>query len=199
MKPRLHLETPDGSRRIVLHTCCAPCSSAIIEALADNGIEPLIFYYNPNIYPRDEYLKRRDECSRYARSLGLEIIDGDYDHDSWRAGVAGLEQEPERGARCSVCFRMRLIRAAELAAGRGITLFATTLSSSRWKNQAQIAEEGRTAAALYPGTMFWDYNWRRGGLQERRSELIRQMNFYNQLYCGCEFSLGSRRNTPSDK
>lgn len=189
MKPSLHVTPPDGSRRIVLHTCCAPCSSAIIECLTDNGIEPLIYYFNPNIYPRDEYLKRRDECSRYARALGLEIIDGDYDHDTWRQCVAGMELEPERGARCTECFRMRLTSTARVASERGIAVFATTLASSRWKNLDQINDAGRTAAALWPGTIFWEHNWRRGGLQQRRGEIIREMGFYNQLYCGCEFSM----------
>ena len=189
MKPSLKISTPDGSSRIVLHTCCAPCSSAILECLADNGIEPLIYYFNPNIHPRDEYLKRRDECTRHALRLGLEIVDGDYDHEEWCGRVRGLECEPERGRRCAECFRMRLLATAKLASERGIGIFTTTLASSRWKSLEQINEAGRTAASAYPGTIFWEQNWRRGGLQERRSELIRELGFYNQLYCGCEFSL----------
>lgn len=189
MKPHLDISTPDGSRRVVLHTCCAPCSSAIVECMLDNGITPLIYYFNPNIYPAGEYLARRDECTRYAERFGLEVVDGDYDHAAWRCGVEGLECEPERGARCAECFRMRLFATARLAAGRGIPVFTTTLASSRWKSLEQIAAAGRTAAALWPGTIFWEQNWRRGGLQERRGEIIREMNFYNQLYCGCEFSM----------
>lgn len=192
MKPSLKISPPDGSRRIVLHTCCAPCSSAILECLADNGIEPLIFYFNPNIYPHEEYLKRRDECTCHAQRLGLEIVDGDYDHSGWLGCVAGMEGEPERGARCRECFLMRLEQTARLAAERGITVFTTTLASSRWKSLEQINEAGRAAAALYPQTIFWEQNWRRGGLQERRNELIRELGFYNQLYCGCEFSAGDK-------
>lgn len=189
MKPSLKVSTPDGSSRILLHTCCAPCSSAIIECLTDNGIEPLIYYFNPNIYPRDEYLRRRDECTRHALALGLEIVDGDYDHESWRGCVSGMEGEPERGARCAECFRMRLLSAARMASERGITVFSTTLASSRWKSLEQINAAGRVAAGHYPGTIFWEQNWRRGGLQERRNELIREHDFYNQTYCGCEFSI----------
>ena len=192
MKPQLKISTPDGSRRIVLHACCAPCSSAILECLTDNGIEPLIYYFNPNIYPDAEYLRRRDECTRHAQRLGLEIVDGDYDHNDWLGCVAGMEGEPERGARCRECFRMRLEQTARLAAERGITVFTTTLASSRWKRLDQINDAGRAAAALYPQTIFWEQNWRRGGLQERRSELIREFGFYNQLYCGCEFSAGDK-------
>ena len=192
MKPQLKISTPDGSRRIVLHACCAPCLSAILECLTDNGIEPLIYYFNPNIYPDAEYLRRRDECTRHAQRLGLEIVDGDYDHNGWLGCVAGMEGEPERGARCRECFRMRLEQTARLAAERGITVFTTTLASSRWKRLDQINDAGRAAAALYPQTIFWEQNWRRGGLQERRNELLREFGFYNQLYCGCEFSAGDK-------
>lgn len=188
-KPHITLTIPGGGSRIVLHACCAPCSSAILECLTDNGIEPLIYYFNPNIHPLDEYLRRRDECTRHALRLGLEIVDGDYDHAAWCGCVTGLESEPERGARCTECFRMRLLSTARLAAERGIGVFTTTLASSRWKSLEQINAAGRAAAAAVAGTTFWEQNWRRGGLQERRCELVRELGFYNQLYCGCEFSM----------
>lgn len=188
MKPKISLTTPDSSRRIVLHSCCAPCSAAIIEALLANDIEPVIFYFNPNIYPREEYITRRNECTRYAEMLGLEIIDGDYDHNRWLDNVQGMECEPERGVRCLECFRMRLLATARFAAERGISTFTTTLASSRWKSLEQINQAGREAAAQVAGTLFWEQNWRKGGLQERRGELLRENDFYNQLYCGCEFS-----------
>ncbi len=188
MRPNLKITTPDGSRRIVLHSCCAPCSAAIIEALLANDIEPVIFYFNPNIYPREEYIIRRDECTRYAASLGLEIVDGDYDHIRWLDSVRGLESAPERSFRCLDCFRLRLLATARFAADNGISVFTTTLASSRWKSLEQIATAGRYAASLVAGTIFWEQNWRKGGLQERRGELLRENNFYNQLYCGCEFS-----------
>lgn len=189
MKPKLQISTPNGAHRIVLHSCCAPCSAAIIEALIANDIEPVIFYFNPNIYPHEEYLIRRDECTRYAEKLGLEIVDGDYDHTRWLAGVKGFECEPERGSRCMECFRMRMVATARFAAVRGIEVFTTTLASSRWKSLEQIASAGLFAASQVEGTIFWEQNWRKGGLQERRGELLRENNFYNQLYCGCEFSM----------
>ncbi|MCF0166379.1 MAG: epoxyqueuosine reductase QueH [Bacteroidales bacterium] len=185
------LRTPDSSDRIVLHTCCAPCSSAIIEALMDNGITPVIFYSNSNIFPRQEYLVRKEECSRYALKLGLEIIDDDYCHSDWLEGVKGLECEPERGGRCLECFRFRLLRSARFAASRGISVFTTTLASSRWKSLEQINTAGAWAASQVEGTVFWDQNWRKGGLQERRNALLKENGFYNQLYCGCEFSISS--------
>ena len=95
-KPMLKLQTPDGEKRVLLHSCCAPCSSAIIECLLANDIRPTLFYYNPNIYPQEEYEIRKDEAIRYTRSLGLDFVDGDYDYRQWRRSMQGLENEPER-------------------------------------------------------------------------------------------------------
>ncbi len=175
--------------KILLHTCCAPCSGAIIEYMLQNGMTPVIYYCNPNIYPYEEYLVRKNECTRYAQSLGLEIVDADWSHTEWRTCVSGLENEPERGARCLECFRMRLLSAARYAHEHGFTTFTSTLDSSRWKRHDQIVEAGRWAAAQFPGLTFDGRNWRQGGLQERRGQIIREQNFYNQRYCGCEFSM----------
>lgn len=174
---------------LLLHCCCAPCASAIIEWMLQNGIRPTLFYCNPNIYPHEEYLIRKNELTRYAEKLGLEVIDDDYNHEQWLQNVCGYEGEPERGHRCLLCFRQRLLRAAQVAAERGITQFATTLASSRWKSLEQIEEAGTWAASQCPGTEFMARNWRKGGLQQRRNELLRENNFYNQQYCGCEFSM----------
>jgi len=188
-KSNFNLQVPDGSQRILLHTCCAPCSSAIIECLMQHGITPVIYYCNPNIFPHEEYLIRKNECSRYAQSLGLEIIDADYDHQAWLEKMKGMENEPERGARCLNCFKMRLLQTAQYAHEHGFTVITTTLASSRWKSLEQINEAGRWATQQYPDVIFWDQNWRKGGLQERRLAIIKEYNFYNQLYCGCEFSV----------
>ena len=181
-------EVPMGETKVLLHTCCAPCSSAIIEHLLKNGVTPVIYYCNPNIYPLEEYEIRKNECTRYAQSLGLEIVDADYDHDNWLEAVRGLEAEPERGGRCLKCFKLRLLRTAEYAKVRGIRLITTTLASSRWKSLDQINEAG-TWACEGKDVMWWGYNWKKGGLQERRLQIIREYDFYNQLYCGCEFSM----------
>ncbi len=193
------IQAPMGETKVLLHTCCAPCSSAIIEAMMQNGITPVIFYCNPNIYPREEYEIRKNECTRYAQSLGLEIIDDDYDHEAWLEAVKGMEDEPERGGRCLKCFKIRLLRTAEYAAKRGIRVITTTLASSRWKSLDQINEAGRwaccqingriSAAPLASEVIWWDQNWRKGGLQERRLQIIKEYDFYNQQYCGCEFSM----------
>lgn len=180
---------PGGEEKVLLHTCCAPCSSAIVECLLQHGITPTIFYCNPNIYPIEEYLKRKNECTRYAESLGLEIVDADYNHDNWLNCVKGLEKEPERGGRCLKCFKMRLRKTAEYARDHGFKVITTTLASSRWKSLEQIEEAGVEACSDIQDVTFWTQNWRKGGLSERRVAIIKEMNFYNQTYCGCEFSI----------
>lgn len=179
--------------KIVLHCCCAPCSAAILEWMAGNGFSPLLYYYNPNIFPQAEYEIRKSECTRYARALNLEIVDGDYDHREWLRKIAGMEAEPERGKRCAQCFRIRMLATAKLASERGISRFATTLASSRWKDLKQIEEAGNWAASCFQGVGFFAKNWRKGGLSERRRILLAENGFYNQQYCGCEFSMRDRQ------
>lgn len=180
---------PEDCSEVLLHACCAPCSSAIVEWLLQHDVRPTIFYYNPNIWPREEYDIRKNESKRHAESLGISWIDGDYDHDAWLQGVCGLENQPERGLRCEQCFRMRLLATARKASELGIRYFATTLASSRWKSLEQINRAGQAAQEAVPGATFWDQNWRKGGLQDRRNQLLKEYGFYNQQYCGCEFSV----------
>ncbi|HIZ87953.1 MAG TPA: epoxyqueuosine reductase QueH [Candidatus Coprenecus pullistercoris] len=217
--------------KVLLHSCCAPCSAAILEWMGQNGYEPTILFYNPNIFPEEEYLKRKNEIVRYAQEIGVAIVDldggnaeirsgreltagmtepgnaeeqqgaaGDFweqQHTQWLKCTVGLENEPERGGRCLACFKHRLCTAASYAADYGFPLFTTTLASSRWKDIRQINEAGFYAEEHCGRslTRFWDRNWRKGGLYERRNILARQ--FYNQQYCGCEFSL-AHRNHSSD-
>lgn len=184
----LKIVTPNKDDKVLLHSCCAPCSSAIIECMVANGIRPTIYYYNPNIYPLEEYETRKAEAKRFVTSQGLMFVDADYDYDGWKEGVCGLENEPERGKRCLQCFKMRLLQTARYALEHGFTIFTTTLASSRWKSLEQINEAGRWASEQVEGVTFWEQNWRKGGLQERRNQLLKEYGFYNQQYCGCEFS-----------
>jgi len=183
------IEIPQGLHDVLLHACCAPCSSAIVEWMLQHDIRPTIFYFNPNIYPREEYEIRKTESKRHADSLGIRWIDGDYDHQAWLEQMHGLENEPERGSRCERCFRMRLTATALQAQQLGMEHFATTLASSRWKSLEQITRAGLAAQAAVPHTTFWAQNWRKGGLQDRRNQLLKEYAFYNQQYCGCEFSI----------
>ena len=189
MKKKNDIEIPEGISQVLLHACCAPCSSAIVEWMLQHNIRPTIFYFNPNIFPYEEYEIRKNESKRHAESLGIPWIDGDYDHEAWLQAIRGLEQEPERGSRCQQCFRIRLTATAMQAQALGITHFTTTLASSRWKSIEQITTAGLQAQAAVPSTLFWAQNWRKGGLQDRRNQLLKEYSFYNQLYCGCEFSI----------
>ena len=206
MLRRIEFGKPEDCNEVLLHACCAPCSSAIVEWMVANGIRPTIFYYNPNIYPREEYEIRKNESKRHAESLGLTWIDGDYDHEQWLRDVCGLEgaldpegrfqnemaKEPERGKRCELCFTLRLKATALKAKELGIKYFTTTLASSRWKSLEQIERAGHIAEQKVDGITFWAQNWRKGGLYERRNQLLKEFNFYNQQYCGCEFSKRQR-------
>ncbi|MBR3562217.1 MAG: epoxyqueuosine reductase QueH [Bacteroidales bacterium] len=197
-------ELPQG--RLLLHLCCAPCSGAIVEALVEaykavgrNPAEEMaIFWSNSNIYDKEEYEKRRAEILRYAGLFGIKVIDDDFDHSAWRMEVAsGREDAPERGARCLECFRFRLLKAARYAAANGFDALTTSLASSRWKSLEQVEEAGAWACEHASEGLsgpagkvkWWGRNWRKGGLQPRRSEIIREQNFYNQSFCGCEYSL----------
>lgn len=173
---------------VMLHACCAPCSSAIVEWMLNNNIRPVVYFFNPNITPYEEYAIRRDESRRHAQSLGIEWVEGPYGHDEWLSYVSGLEDEPERGARCLMCFKMRLLHSARAAQRMGAGCLTTTLASSRWKSQQQLDEAG-AFVERETGLVFWHQNWRKDGLSERRAALLREFAFYNQTYCGCEFSL----------
>ena len=189
MNQKQGIIVPEGLESVLLHACCAPCSSAIVEWLLAHDITPTIFYFNPNIYPIEEYEIRKQESKRHAESLGIKWIDGDYNHDAWRQHICGMENEPERGKRCESCFFYRLQKTAVTAQQLGFHYFATTLASSRWKSIDQINRAGILAAERYNGVEFWPQNWRKGGLQQRRNELLKEYDFYNQQYCGCEYSL----------
>ena len=194
----MKLVLPDGAdvcgARVLLHACCAPCSSSVVECMLQNGMQPAVYFCNPNIFPLEEYEIRKEELKRFLSESHVPYFEDKYDHAAWLECVNGLEDEPERGARCQKCFYLRMKRTAAYASRNGFKFFTTTLSSSRWKSHDQIVEAGNMAAALYPGVIFWTQNWRKGGLQQRRAELLREKNFYNQLYCGCEFSLKAMEN-----
>lgn len=201
MKKRDHILIPEGCTRVLLHACCAPCSSAIVEWLMAHGVEPVIYYFNPNIYPFEEYEIRKNESKRHAESLGIKWVDDckridDWKaaHEAWRHEICGMENEPERGKRCAICFYHRLLATARKAQELGIPYFATTLASSRWKNLEQINAAGEKAAEVVNSARpdairFWAQNWRKDGLQDRRNELLKEYAFYNQTYCGCEYSM----------
>ncbi|MHB1514810.1 MAG: epoxyqueuosine reductase QueH [Acidiferrobacteraceae bacterium] len=186
---RSTLIPPDGETRILLHSCCAPCASDIMSELKRSGLDCTILFYNPNIHPQHEYLLRKQENMRYADKLGMPFIDVDYDTDQWFARVRGLENEPERGARCTVCFDTRFERSALYAVEHGFRVFTSSLGISRWKDMEQITWCGMRAAARHEDLRYWTLNWRKGAGSQRMIEIAKTERFYQQEYCGCVYSL----------
>jgi len=183
------LSPPGNARRVLLHSCCAPCVGEVMEAMIAAGIELTIFFYNPNIHPRREYELRKDENIRFARERGIAFIDADYDTDYWFARTRGMEWEPERGKRCTSCFDMRFERTALYAHEHGYPVFTSSLGISRWKNMEQINDCGERAAGRYDNLAYWTYNWRKQGGSARMIEISKREQFYQQEYCGCVYSL----------
>ncbi len=172
-----------------MHSCCAPCSGEVMEAMAASGIDYSIYFYNPNIHPDREYEIRKNENIRFAEKHGIEFIDADYDRDNWFDRIRGLENEPERGIRCTVCFDMRFERTALYAHENGFDTITSSLGISRWKDMDQINRSGMRAAERYPDLIYWTYNCRKGGGSARMIEISKREHFYQQEYCGCVFSL----------
>ncbi|HBI1354500.1 TPA: epoxyqueuosine reductase QueH, partial [Acinetobacter baumannii] len=170
-------------------SCCAPCSGEVMESLIESNINFSIFFYNPNIHPVKEYLIRKEENIRFAEKNNIPFIDADYDTDNWFARAKGMENEPERGIRCTMCFDMRFERTALYAYENGFSLISSSLGISRWKNMAQINDCGIRAASHYPDIQYWDYNWRKNGGSSRMIEISKREEFYQQEYCGCVYSL----------
>ena len=185
---RPKLSTPNGEKKLLLHSCCAPCAGEVMEALAASDIDTTIFFYNPNIHPIEEYEIRKEENIRFAKKLGMPIIDADYDRDEWFERTKGQENEPERGERCSTCFDMRFERTAQYAADNDFDLISSTLGISRWKDMHQINASGARSSAPY-NIPYWGFNWRKKGGSSRMLELSKREGFYQQEYCGCVYSL----------
>ena len=181
-------------KTILLHSCCAPCSTAVIERLVgDYNIT--ILYYNPNIFPEEEYYKRKNEEIRYLKifnqkhpEVKVEFLDIDYDKDAFYTAVKGLEKEREGGARCAVCFKVRLQKTALLAKQLGFDCFGTTLTVSPHKNAELINSIG-LAIEKETGEKYLVSNFKKQDGYKRSVELAKENGLYRQNYCGCEFAL----------
>ena len=172
--------------KLVLMSCCAPCSAGAIKQLADKqipGIDDfIVLFFNPNIYPDTEYQKRLAEQIKYCESLGVKYTVGNYDHDAWLMAVRGLENEPERGARCSKCFAYRFCFAREFAIKNGFNAIASVFGVSRFKDQNQV---DAAAESVCGEIKYIPVKWN----EDLRIQINRATDFYRQKYCGCEFSM----------
>jgi len=177
--------------KLLLHICCGPCSTEVIERLSA-GHDLVLYFFNPNIFPPEEHERRMAEAERYASAHGHRFIAGEWDHDRWLAAVTGLEGEPEGGKRCAACFAHRLDAAAGNARTVGAALFTTTLTISPHKNAAAVNAAG-DAAGRMAGVQFLaaDFKKQDGFLKSCR--LAKDAGMYRQEYCGCEFSGKSKQ------
>ena len=181
--------------RLLLHSCCAPCSSYVLEYLS-RYFEITVFYYNPNIYPPEEFGKRVEEQKRLIAQLPAEhpisFLDGPYEPERFYEMARGLEQVPEGGERCFKCYRLRLSETAEMARAGKYDYFTTTLSISPLKNAEKLNEIGGQLAKDYGvDYLYSDFKKRNG--YKRSTELSREYGLYRQDYCGCVFSMRERR------
>lgn len=179
------------SEKILLLSCCAPCSCAVIEKLAAEQADFTVVFYNPNIQPEEEYRKRCDENKRLCAALSVPFVALEYDTERWCSLTQGLEKEPERGRRCSVCFYMRLKRVMEYAKANGFTHVASVLGVSRYKNLAQV-NEAAARASTETGMPYLEIEGRKHGMQERRQALIKELGLYSQSYCGCTHGVSGK-------
>lgn len=175
---------------LLLHVCCGPCACAVIERLVER-FHVTAFWHNPNVQPEDEHDRRLEQARIVCREFSVDLIVGERDEDSWLEAVAGLEDEPEGGARCAPCFEHRLRRSAHEAQARGMERLATTLSVSPHKPADGINALGRRVAAEL-GVRFLDEDFKQGGGFARSVELSKALGLYRQRYCGCRFSRRER-------
>ncbi len=177
----------DYKPKLLLHSCCAPCSSYVITYLYDY-FDITILYYNPNIYPYEEYKKRKDEQIRLISNFkGVKIIDCDYDNDIYNEVIKGLENEPERGSRCTKCFYLRLDKTGEIAKKNNFEYFGTTLTVSPYKNARLLNEIGEVISKKYD--IKWLYSdFKKNDGYKKSIELSKKYDLYRQDYCGCIYS-----------
>ena len=191
----------DEPKRLLLHSCCAPCSSCTIEKLAQH-FYVTILYYNPNIEPIEEYEKRKAEQIRFLKvfksKYPIDMIDVDYENEKFHEVIKGLEAEPEGGARCSKCFRLRLEKAASIAKEKGFDYFGTTLTVSPHKNSAVINKIGEVLESEYNVPYLYSDFKKRDGYK-RSIELSCMFNLYRQCYCGCLYSLEEKKKRDLEK
>lgn len=180
----------DGMPKLLLHSCCAPCSSYCLEYLS-RYFEITVLYYNPNIFPEDEFRKRAEEQRRLISEMpvknSVSLVVDEYDPNEFINAVKGLESAPEGGERCFVCYRLRLERAARYAKEHGFDYFCSTLSISPLKNARKLNEIGAELSEIYSVPNLPNDFKKKGGYL-RSIELSREYNLYRQNYCGCAFS-----------
>lgn len=172
-------------KKILLLSCCAPCSCAVIEKMAQDKKDFSVIFYNPNIKPFEEYQKRLKENKEYCQKYNVPFIEMDYECDLWDSLTKDLMDEPERRSRCSVCFYMRLKKTFEYAKEHGFDAVASVLGASRYKDLDQVNKVAEKVSHQF-GMEYYHAEARKGGMQERANELVKEHGLYHQNYCGCK-------------
>ena len=175
-------------KNILLHACCAPCSAYCMQKLTELGFEPVIYFYNPNIFPENEFNKRLEELKDYCNKMQYELLVEQQDSNIWYDYISGLEEEEEKGLRCDRCFELRLTMSAIKALKLDIPVFTTTLTISPHKNSKKIIEIGTSLAKKYE-LNFLDIDFKKQDGFVKTMQIAKGENFYRQNYCGCEFSI----------
>ncbi len=178
----------DDHNKLLLHSCCGPCSSSVIERLRDY-FDITVIYYNPNIEPKEEYEKRKSEQLRLLNELGIKFMDIDYLNNEYHKKIKGYENEPENGLRCPLCFELRLDKTASKAKENNFDFFGTTLTVSPHKNSKIINEIGLKLEERY-GVKFLLSDFKKEDGYKRSIELSKKYDLYRQDYCGCLYSKG---------
>lgn len=172
-------------KKVLLHICCGVCAIASIKRLQEEGYGVVGFFYNPNIEPKEEYLKRLETAKKAARITGIEFIEGDYENLEWREAVKGLEMEPENGKRCLSCYKARLARAWQEAKKQNCVYYTSTLTISPHKNSKVIFEIAKEAG----GEDFLAIDFKKKDGFKKANELAKENDLYRQVYCGCIYSI----------
>ena len=180
------IKSLDYKPNLLLHSCCGPCSTEVLTYLAPY-FNITVLYYNPNIEPFEEYLKRKNEQIRLLSELNIKHMDIDYLNEEYRNKVIGYEKEPENGARCHICYRLRLEKTAKLAKENNFDYFATTLTVSPYKNAKVINEIGLELQNKY-NIKYLLSDFKKEDGYKRSIELSKKYELYRQDYCGCLFS-----------
>jgi len=181
------IEELEYKPNLLLHSCCAPCSSYVISFL-HNYFNITILYYNPNIYPKEEYEKRKEEQINLIKNFNnVNFMDCDYDNETYNRLVKGLENEPEKGRRCDICFKLRLEKTAVLAKNNNFDFFGTTLTVSPYKNSTLINDIGSSLGNEY-GIKWLYSDFKKDNGYKKSIELSKEYNLYRQNYCGCIYS-----------
>ena len=174
--------------KIILHACCAICSGYPISYLQDMGYQVCVYFYNPNIYPSEEYLKRLEAQRTLCEHFGCELIEAEYNPDDYYDFVKGFENEPEKGLRCDKCFELRLRKTAEYAKSIGIDKFTTSIVISPHKNFVKLTSIGEKIAQE-TGIQYLAVDFKKKDGFLKTNKISKELNLYRQHYCGCKFAL----------